>query len=364
MYILFFNPEVCRGLMRINLLLYCYVLEIPYIKFIHILMILNKMNKKILCFLYFAYVIKKGVNQQETLTNSIWGMTMSDKGSSETIRSITYNFNSYFSLLPLHKKKMNKKFLHWFIGFSEGAGSFIILNNKIYFGIKLCLLNIQTLYYIKKELGFGKVMFKMEGKTKIGIFYISGKDNFERLIAIFNGNLSTNSKKEKFKNWLFIFNQQYKMDIKFKNNIVKPSLSNGWMCGFTDALGCFYGIVNKYKKLSNKTPYLTFSIVNDELYIIKVIRDIFLRAQKENLDSVNIKYDKLRGGWAFNCSNISKLKVIRRYFSIYKLKTTSKSLAFKNWCKIHNLVLNKDHLTKDGLNKIDLLTKKINKFLS
>jgi len=75
MYILFFNFEkVCRGSMRIDLLLYCYVLGKPYIKFIHILNNLNKMNKKILCFFYILplwvfYILKKGVNQQETLGN-------------------------------------------------------------------------------------------------------------------------------------------------------------------------------------------------------------------------------------------------------------------------------------------------------
>jgi hypothetical protein len=122
-----------------------------------------------------------------------------DEGSSETICNITYNFNSYSNLLPLHKKKINKNFLEWFIGFTEGAGSFIILNNKIFFSIKKDIIDIQILYYIKKELGFGKIMLKTEETKKIGIFYVTGKDNFERLITIFNGNLSTKSKKQQFK---------------------------------------------------------------------------------------------------------------------------------------------------------------------
>ena len=144
------------------------------------------MNKKILCFFYILplrvlYVLKKRVNQQETLRNlSVLRLNYltSDEGSSEAIRNITYNFDNYFNLLPLHKKKINKNFLQWFIGFTEGAGSFIILNNIIFFGIKKDMLDIQTLYFIKKELGFGKIMFKAEKTKNVGIFYVSGKDNF------------------------------------------------------------------------------------------------------------------------------------------------------------------------------------------
>jgi hypothetical protein len=89
------------------------MLELPYIKFIYILNILNKINKKILCFILETKVfIIKGVNQQETLYND-QGIShdYSYKGSSETTCDITYNFNEYSNLMPEHKKKINKKFL-------------------------------------------------------------------------------------------------------------------------------------------------------------------------------------------------------------------------------------------------------------
>ena len=75
------------------------MLGLPYIKFIYILsLFLNKINKKILCFI-INFSIIKGVNQQETL--------LQNKGSSETTRDITYNFDDY--LIPQHKKKINRK---------------------------------------------------------------------------------------------------------------------------------------------------------------------------------------------------------------------------------------------------------------
>ena len=360
-----------RWLMWINQLWYRYMLGSPYIKFIYILsLFLNKINNKILCFIikFLAYnevmsstplvdvrkAIIKGVNQQETL--------IQNKGSSETTRDITYNFEKYSYLIPQHKKKMNSQFLEWFLGFTEGDGSFIVSKNKVYFDITQSLSDIQVLYYIKKELGFGKVLIREEEHRNVGVFYVSSKENFSNLIHIFNGNLSIHYKKEQFKVWLDTYNKQYSMNITFKDQLVKPSLYRGWISGFVDAEGSFYGRVKSCSTSKlRKAPHLTFQVSQKEFDIIKALRDIFLNT--DTLDLKNIRYDKSWEGWTFHCSSFTKLKVIRNYFSRYELKT-KKSLSYTKWCKIHDMILNKEHLTLEGLNKIDLLTKDINKFIS
>jgi hypothetical protein len=348
-----------RWLVWVNQLWYPRMLGSPYIKFIYILSLpLDKINKKILWFRRGFSTLNR-VNQQET--------SLYDEGSSETTRDITYEFNEYSNLIPQHKKKVNKQFLQWFIGFTEGDGSFIVSKGKIYFDITQSISDIQVLYYIKKELGFGKILMRKEENRNVGVFYVSSKENFSRLIHIFNGNLSTHYKKEQFKVWLTTYNKQYNMEILFKDKLVRPSLHSGWISGFVDAEGCFYGRV-KSCLTSRLTiaPHLTFQVSQKEIYIIKIIRDIFLVYEgldEKNSDLKNIKYDKSWNGWTFHCSSFTKLKVIRNYFSRYKLKT-KKSLAFKKWCKIHDMVLNKEHLKLEGLNKIDLLTKDINKFIS
>jgi hypothetical protein len=344
----------CRWLMWINQLWYRYMLELPYIEFIYILSIyLDKINKKILCFI-IEFSIIKGVNKQETSPEG--------EGSSETIRGITYNFEEYSYLKPQHKKKINRQFLEWFIGFTEGDGSFIVSKNKVYFDITQNISDVQVLYFIKKELGFGKVLLREEENRKVGVFYVSSKENFTKLMHIFNGNLSTYYKKEQFKVWLNTHNKQYDMNITFKDQLIRPSLHSGWISGFADAEGCFYGRVKSCitSKL-RKRPHLTFQVSQKEFDIIKTLRDIFLNT--ETLDLKNVKYDKSWNGWTFHCSSFTKLKIIRNYFSRYKLKT-KKSLSFMKWCKIHDMVLNKQHLTLEGLNKIDLLTKDVNKFIS
>ena len=134
------------------------------------------MDKKILCFIsntnLFGFGMK-GVNQQETLSSKLSNINEKDKGSSETTRDITYNFDEYSNLIPKHKNKINKKFLEWFIGFTEGDGSFIVSKDKVYFDITQNLQDIQVLYYIKKELGFGKVIIRSEKHRNVGVFYVS-----------------------------------------------------------------------------------------------------------------------------------------------------------------------------------------------
>ena len=315
------------------------------------------MNKKILCFNITQFMCKiKRVNQQET----VYTETFIDKtGSSETRCDITYDFKNYLDLMPQHKNKTNLKFLEWFVGFTEGDGSFIVSKNKIYFDITQNLNDIQVLYYIKNQLGFGKILIRCEGHRNVGVFYVSSKENFARLIAIFNGNISSKYKKESFKAWLDIFNKQYSMNVAFKDRLVKPNLSTSWISGFCDAEGCFTGRVKHCltSKL-RRAPHLTFSVSQKEFYIIEILRNVFLGNKESNLK--NIKYDKSWDGWRFHCSSFTKNKRIRNYFSIYKLKT-KKSLAFTKWCKIHDLILNKKHLTLNGLTKIDILTKDINK---
>ena len=64
------------------------------------------------------------------------------------------------------------------------------LKNKVYFDITQSIQDIQVLYYIKKELGFGKLITRKQINWNVGV-YVASKQNFTRLIAIFNGNIST-----------------------------------------------------------------------------------------------------------------------------------------------------------------------------
>ena len=370
------NCCCCHEIFGVNPIWYHYMLKQLYIKFIYILSYLNKINKKFLCLIVVRINLQgllcsredkilypiRVVNQQEILLSIAArdGLGASCNGkekSSETRSDITYNFDEYYFLISQHKKKINRQFLEWFIGFTEGDGSFIVSKNKVYFDITQSLSDIQVLYYIKKELGFGKVLVpppylslskrgrevggepcpkawtspapwlvREEEHRNVGVFYVSSKENFSKLIHIFNGNFSTNYKKEQFKAWLNTYNEQYNMNIIFKNQLVKPSLDSSWISGFIDAEGCFYGRVKSCSTSKlRKAPHLTFQVSQKEFDIIKTLRDIFLNT--DTLDLKNVRYDKSWDGWTFNCSSFTKLKVVRNYLYRYELKT-KKSLSF------------------------------------
>jgi len=305
------------------------------------------------------------VNQQVTSLNH-------KDGTSETACDITFKFDNYLSQLVLHKK-INKIFLEWFIGFFEGKGSFIVLKNKVYFNISVSIKDIQVLYYIRKELGFGKVkinkgLYTDDKGVCIGdtaFFYVTSFNNFYRLVTLFNGNLCTVSKKEEFKNWLNVFNNQYSKEILIIDSIIKPSLTTGWLSGYIDAKGNFTGrnilgiLPENSNIFSSRIPYLSFFIVEREFYILNAIFETLgIRERGSN----KIKYNKDKESWILNISSFNKIKLIINYLKRYPLKT-NKSLAFAKWCKISKIMLNKEHLNEIGLNKIYLLTKELNKYL-
>lgn len=193
-------------------------------------------------------------------------------------------------------------------------------------------------------------------------FFITSRENFSRLVSLFNGNFCTVNKKPEFKNWLNIFNSQYSTEILFIDTVIKPSLMTGWLSGYIDALGpeevSFTGLIEN-KEFKSKTLYLTFSIFFKEFYILNYLSVIL------NIGGgpINIKYNKEKEGWILNISSFNKLKLIVNYLKRYPLK---KSLVFIKWCKIYNLTLKKEHLNEIGLNKIRSLSlrlKEMNKNL-
>jgi len=365
----------CRGIMRIILLLFRCMLEQPYIKFMQTLASSKQgeMYKKILCPL-ITKNDRGRVNQQVTTLNPSKLNTyikeeskIINVGTSETACEITFQFLEYSKNKSEHKSKINQQFLEWFIGFTEGDGSFVISKNKVYFDITQNLQDIQVLYYIKKELGFGKVLIRNEPHINVGVFYVTSELNFYKLITIFNGNLCSNYKKEQFKKWLSVFNTQYNRNVEFNPRLVKPSLNTAWLSGFIDAEGSFTGRV-KYCRTSQfkKAPHLTFSLSQKEFSILFNIRELFLPYNSFEItipqiptSQKNIRYDKSWDGWQLHISSFVKLKEVRNYINLYNLKT-KKQISYLRWSKIHNMVLNKEHLTLIGLDKITQLCSKIN----
>jgi hypothetical protein len=79
---------------------------------------------------------------------------------------------SLFSKRSDHIKITDVKFLQWFIGFSEGDGSFIISKTYCSFIINQ---EIALLYNIRTRLGFGKVTIYHQNGVKYGRYHVQSR---------------------------------------------------------------------------------------------------------------------------------------------------------------------------------------------
>ena len=98
-------------------------------------------------------------------------------------------------------KVPSSKFLTWFIGFTEGDGSFVITkrNKEMQFVITQSTDDVDILHLIVEQLGFGKVI--KQGK-RTSRFIVQDLYNMHLLILLFNGNLVLPTRKKMFKTFL------------------------------------------------------------------------------------------------------------------------------------------------------------------
>lgn len=141
------------------------------------------------------------------------------------------SFNSKFNEYYPNLKQPKNKFLEWFIGFSEGEGSFILSKRgDLAFVITQSTTDIQILNYIKDNLGFGKVI-KQSKKQNTHRFVIQDNKNLYLICLLFNGNMVFPTRKARFLTFLSFFNEK-----RLKQNLttilpldvcITPSLNDG-----------------------------------------------------------------------------------------------------------------------------------------
>lgn len=263
--------------------------------------------------------------------------SLNNKLSSSKDNNLLYeSYNIYPPGDILDENYNQKDFYYWLIGFTEGDGSFIInnYNNYLEFKITQSSADIQVLYYIKKNLGFGKVSIQDKNR-KTHCYRVRDKEGLLKIINIFNGNLHLNKYNNKFKLFVDRFNETYKTNIKVINKKNKINLDNAWLVGFTDAEGCF-----------------THSYINNNISIRYIL-------SQKNEDNIMQELAILLGGYTYKLNkcntmnmtvNYLKLIKIIKYLNHYKL-ITKKYITYKNWLWVYNNYKNKTFLNNEILLK-------------
>ena len=131
-----------------------------------------------------------------------------------------------------------------------------------------------------------------------------------------------------------------------------------WITGFTDGEGCFHVSINKIPKMSLGWQVLPeFRIVQhekDELVLHK-IKNYF------GFGDVKINRKDHHGTRKeFRVRGLENLNKLIKFFKKYSLNT-SKAKDFKIFSEIIQLMNNKEHLTKEGLDKIAKLISEMNR---
>lgn len=243
-------------------------------------------------------------------------------------------------------------FKYWFIGFSEGDGSFIInKDGYLEFKITQSSLDAQVLFFIKKNLGFGVVRHAThkDKNNKTHCFRVRDKEGLFKIISILNGNIFMETRKIQFKSFIAAYNKVYKQSIVYIDNKYKPEMRSihlmvDYVEPFTDAEGCF-----------------TCSVI-DRPKDGGLVRLRYILSQKGNFEEMQYLGDLLNGkthylksydGYNMTVNTTKRVacSLVIKYFYTHPLKT-KKSIVYFNWNTIatHNkLVMDKNHLTEEGL---------------
>ena len=270
-----------------------------------------------------------------------------------------YNrFNEYYPYL----KQPNPKFLQWLIGFSEGEGSFIVAKRgDLSFVITQSTVDIQSLNYIKDNLGFGKVI-KQSVKQNTHRFIVQDVKNIYLICLIFNGNMVFPTRNARFLTFLSSFNEKL-----LKNNMlvidpfftcILPSLKDGWISGITDGEGSF-----TCSLLSNSFCYRFRFILTQKWEVNKPVLEHIINIFSQNTNyscKGSVVPHSANNVWEMKINGVKNCKQLFSYFDEYDL-ITKKRESYSKWKVIHSKLVNGDHLKIDSRKILVSLAKQVNK---
>lgn len=127
----------------------------------------------------------------------------------------------------------------------------------------------------------------------------------------------------------------------------KSELHPWFVTAYTDGEGSFS--IRMRKKLNSSLGYqvsLAYSIVAEQnplnLILLEKVKEYF-KGEGSISKSANM--------YSYEISAVNSLNLVKEHFENYPLQTT-KSLHFKLWCEVLEIIKKKEHLTKEGFIKI------------
>ncbi|MEM6378961.1 MAG: LAGLIDADG family homing endonuclease [Bacteroidota bacterium] len=273
------------------------------------------------------------------------------KGFTVTPFSFSRFYKIFKDLYP-DKPVPKPSFLEWFIGFSEGDGCFMVNSRgSPVFIVTQSTKDIQVLWYIKENLGFGRVN-KQGGSTHR--FVVDGKFQIILIVYLFNGNLVFPKRVHTFSAFLKATNKKFKSSLRKPIQIifreVYPTKNDLWFCGLTDAEGCF-----TCSLLGNSTAYRFRFILAQKGEENKKILEYFTQ-----LFQGQVSPHHNPNTYTFTVNGIRNSREILTYFGHSQLRT-KKSTSFWIWKNLSKDIRKGEHLNKKARKYLKFRSRLINK---
>ena len=279
----------------------------------------------------------------------------------------SFNFEAFYkeySNLYPNNKLPNSKFLEWFIGFTEGEGSFTVAKRgDLAFVITQSTMDIECLNFIKDNLGFGKVI-KQSIKNNTHRFVVQDIKNLIILCNLFNGNMVFPTRNAKFIIFLSAVNEKLLKKnmnkISIIDNLVLPSLNDAWLSGISDGEASFTCSILSEPNRGYRFRYILTQKWDSNKPTLELINKLFgingdtgaVYSHHESKNNFNI--------WELRINGVKNCEKIFEYFDKFTLNT-KKGLSYIKWKEVHYKLKNGEHLIPEKRLEIKDLCKKINK---
>lgn len=251
-------------------------------------------------------------------------------------------FYKMYSIILPNNTLPSQKFLEWLVGFTEGAerGSFIITQRKsLQFVITQNSTDVQVLYYIYHNLGFGSVIKQSDSTHR---FLVQKMSYIYLICLIFNGNMVFPTRNFRFLTFLSVYNDlalRIKLDIISPVlNTILPTLNDSWLAGFTDAEGCF-----SLSLFSNSNGYRLRFLLSQKWEINKIILE-----QISSIFGVGaVRRHSVPNNWELIINGVKNTSKILPYFDTHNLHSKKKD-SYNIWKQLRIQLINKNHLNKES----------------
>lgn len=244
-----------------------------------------------------------------------------------------------------HNKPINDHELGYYLtGLIEGDGYL----SRRGFEIIFHRTDLQNAMYLKKVIGYGSIS-KVKNKKAYKLSF-TNQAGSRKVWSLINGKLRGPYNIEQA--------IKHRYDLKFNTLILpqdnSPIFTNYWLRGFADANGSFDIFISKSKthKLG-KNVTLLFSITQKYPDLLNQIITAFNGGSLISPSNDN----------CYRYSTVTFKHAIDRakYFDEFSLLNNQKWLRYCSWKKALLLIINKEHLTEKGLEKVQNFKNKINK---